>query len=173
MATQTQQGSEIPSTGSTLGIVGGALMMASGVVILAISMFFLPGINQFITHNMHFVTSGNTTTVVINNSTTYTITGANHWWNGTFPFQGGPIPGFVTGIIALVGVLGLISGVIVTTSAVMVRRNPSQRSLWGALVVVFSVLSFFGAGGFVIGAILGIVGGVMILTWKPSGPAAA
>ena len=153
-------------------------MVASGVVILAISLFFLPGINQWIANNVHYFTSGNTTTVVVSH-TTYTITGGNHgWpgyysWNGTFPFQGGPIPGFVSGITALVGGLGLISGLVVVASSVMVRRDPSQRSLWGALVVVFSVLSFFGAGGFVIGAILGIIGGVMILTWKPPVPVAA
>ena len=147
-------------------------MIASGVIILAISVFVLPGINDFIGHNVHYVTVGNTTTVVINNSTTYTITGGHNWWNGTFPFQGGAIPGFVAGITALVGVVGLVSGLVVLASAAMVRRNTAQRSLWGALIVVFSVLSFFGAGGFIIGAILGIIGGIMVLTWKPPALAA-
>ena len=31
---------------------------------------------------------------------------------------------------------------------------------------IFSVLSFFGSGGFVVGAILGIIGGIMILRWR-------
>ena len=44
--------------------------------------------------------------------------------------------------------------------------SPNQRTLWGALVLVFSCLSFFGFGGFIIGAILGIIGGIMALTWK-------
>ena len=35
--------------------------------------------------------------------------------------------------------------------------------VFGVLILVFSVLSFFGSGGFVIGAILGIIGGVMTL----------
>jgi hypothetical protein len=38
------------------------------------------------------------------------------------------------------------------------------------LILVFSILSFIGLGGFVVGAILGIVGGVLALRWKPSTP---
>ena len=82
------------------------------------------------------------------------------------------IPGFVAGITAVVGTFGLVSGVIVLISGVMLRINPSQRTIWGVLILVFSVLSFFGIGGFIIGAILGIIGGVMALRWKPSTTAA-
>jgi len=34
-------------------------------------------------------------------------------------------------------------------------------------VLVFSVLSLLGMGGFFIGAVFGIVGGMLALTWKP------
>jgi hypothetical protein len=34
-------------------------------------------------------------------------------------------------------------------------------------MLVFSILSFFGTGGFGVGAVLGIVGAVMTLRWKP------
>jgi asparagine N-glycosylation enzyme membrane subunit Stt3 len=76
------------------------------------------------------------------------------------------LPGLVSGVITMVGFFGLISGIIVLASAVMIRVYPAQRKTWGVLMLVFSVLSFFGVGGFVVGAILGIVGGVMTLTWK-------
>jgi len=45
---------------------------------------------------------------------------------------------------------------------------PDQQRTWGVLILVFSVLSFLGLGGFVVGAILGIVGGVFALRWKPA-----
>ena len=73
------------------------------------------------------------------------------------------VSGFVTAIAAF----GLSCGAIVTLSAVMIRLKPSQRQTWGILVLVFSIVSFFGAGGFIVGAILGIVGAVLTLSWKP------
>ncbi|MDA4127824.1 MAG: DUF6114 domain-containing protein [Thaumarchaeota archaeon] len=160
-----QNKSEYPGTASTLAIVGGALMMLSGLLILAFS-FFSPFISSYF-QNAHFVTSGNITRMIVNNSTTYTFTGNNHAFNGTFPFQTA-IPAFVGGITAFVGGVGLVSGFVVIISGAMLRGgNPAQRTLWGVLIVIFSCLSFFGFGGFVVGAILGIVGGIMALTWKP------
>ncbi|MDA4115715.1 MAG: hypothetical protein OK442_04075, partial [Thaumarchaeota archaeon] len=167
-----QNKSEYPGTASTLAIAGGALMMVSGLLILAFSVFISPFIGSYFS-NAHFITSGNVTTMILNNSTTYTFTGNNHGFNGTFPFQTG-IPSFVSGITAFVGGVGLVSGIVVLVSGAMLRTSsPNQRTLWGALVLVFSCLSFFGFGGFIIGAILGIIGailgiigGIMALTWK-------
>ncbi len=70
--------------------------------------------------------------------------------------------GFMTGI----SIVGLISGVIIIISAVMLRVNPRQHVIWGALIVAFSALSFLGMGGFFIGAILGIVGGALALSYR-------
>jgi Family of unknown function (DUF6114) len=141
-------------------------MMVSGVLILGFSVFVSPFISNYFSQNVHFITSGNATTMIFNNSTTYTFTGHNPGFNGTLPFQTA-IPAFVSGITAFVGGVGLVSGIVVTLSGAMLRSNANQRTLWGALVVIFSCLSFFGFGGFIIGAILGIVGGIMALTWKP------
>ncbi|MDA4112648.1 MAG: DUF6114 domain-containing protein [Thaumarchaeota archaeon] len=69
---------------------------------------------------------------------------------------------------------GLISGLIVLVSGIMLRVNPGQPVVFGLLILIFSVLSFFGSGGFVIGAILGIIGGIMTLRWRqPVGSAQA
>jgi hypothetical protein len=149
-------------------------MLVSGLLILLVSAFVSPAISSFFSHNVQFVDHGNVTTMIVNNSTSYTFTSNHspHSFNGTFPYQTF-VPGFVSGITAFVGAVGLVSGVIVLLSGALLRSNPSQRTLWGALVVVFSCLSFLGFGGFVIGAILGIIGGIMALTWKPrSAPSA-
>jgi len=75
--------------------------------------------------------------------------------------------GLVSGAVGVVGVFGIVSGVIVLTSSVLLRTTPNQRKTWGVLILVFSILSFVGLGGFVVGAILGVVGGIMTLTWSP------
>ena len=144
-------------------------MLVSGLLVLAVSAFVSPAINAFFAQNVHFVNHGNVTSMIVNNSTTYTFT-ANHsvsGYNGTFPYQTF-VPGFISGITAFVGAVGLVSGLVVLISGAMLRSNPGQRTLWGVLVLVFSCLSFLGFGGFVIGAILGIIGAIMALTWRPS-----
>jgi hypothetical protein len=55
----------------------------------------------------------------------------------------------------------------VLVSALVLLTNSSQRRTLGVLILVFSVLSFLGLGGFVVGAILGVAGGILTLTWKP------
>jgi hypothetical protein len=78
----------------------------------------------------------------------------------------GSLPSLVSGIVGGIGLFGLVSGVIVLVSAVMLLTYPSQSKTWGVLILVFSVLSFLGLGGFVVGAVLGIAGGILALRWK-------
>lgn len=62
--------------------------------------------------------------------------------------------------------IGIISGILVLVGAIMLYREPAKAYTWGTLILVFSVLSFFGMGGFMIGALLGVVGGALAITWK-------
>jgi MFS family permease len=63
--------------------------------------------------------------------------------------------------------VGIIFGVLVLLGAIMVYRNPSQKTAWGVIILVFSILSIVIGGGFLIGFILGIIGGALTLAWKP------
>ncbi|MDJ0274902.1 MAG: hypothetical protein QXP81_01250 [Nitrososphaerota archaeon] len=65
-------------------------------------------------------------------------------------------------------VVALISGVVVLTASVMLQSRPAQAQTWGLLMLVFSVIGLLGMGGFVIGSVLGIIAGVLALTWRPS-----
>lgn len=70
------------------------------------------------------------------------------------------------------GILGLIFGAIVIVSALMLKSKPEQHSTWGILIVLFSVLSMLSGamGGFGVGLILGLIGGILAITWKPTQP---
>jgi hypothetical protein len=70
------------------------------------------------------------------------------------------------GLMSGLMLVSLVSGVLVIIGAVMINIHPSQISTWGITVLVFSVVSIVGMGGFFIGAVLGFVGGVLALTWN-------
>ncbi len=64
--------------------------------------------------------------------------------------------------------LGLVCGIAVIIGALLLNARPLENATWGALIIVFSVISFIGMGGFFIGALLGIAGGALALSWRPS-----
>jgi hypothetical protein len=125
-----------PNKASVLAIIGGCLIIVAGMLITALSVFVIPHLDASVFNNV----------------------------NGSIPVQN--LPSFVGSVLTGLALLGLISGVIVLGSGVMLRINPGQSVVFGLLILVFSVLSFFGSGGFVIGAVLGIVGGIMTLRWR-------
>ncbi len=75
---------------------------------------------------------------------------------------------FGSGFFPVLVVFGLVSGVVVLVGAFMLRSRPREASTWGVLILVFSMVSLVGMGGFYIGAVLGLVGGILALTWKPN-----
>jgi len=88
-------------------------------------------------------------------------------FRGMMGYRYGMMGGLGFGVF---GILGLIFGAIVIISAFMLNSKPHEHSTWGTVIVIFSVLSIFGSamGGFGVGLILGIIGGILGITWKPS-----
>jgi len=81
---------------------------------------------------------------------------------------GGMSMGMMMGFAPALTVLGLASGVMVLLGSAMLYSRPSESQLWGAIILAFSVVSILGGmGGFLVGLVLGVVGGVLALTWKP------
>jgi hypothetical protein len=73
----------------------------------------------------------------------------------------------LAGVGSLIGIIGIISGIIVILSALMMKSKDAQRvRLWSAIALIFSIVSIANGGGFVIGFILGLVGSVMGLAYK-------
>jgi hypothetical protein len=62
--------------------------------------------------------------------------------------------------------VGLICGIIVLIGALLLHSKPVNKKTWGIIIAVFSVPSVIMGGGFIIGFILGIIGGVKALSRK-------
>ena len=75
--------------------------------------------------------------------------------------MGGP---WFNAMIAGTSIIGIVSGALVILGALMMSFRPHESHMWGVMVLVFSLLSFFGMGGFLVGAVLGIIGGSIALT---------
>ena len=63
--------------------------------------------------------------------------------------------------------IGLACGVLVLLGALMLHSKPANRKAWSIMIIVFSVPSVITGGGFIIGFILGIMGGARAFSWKP------
>ena len=102
------------------------------------------------------------------------------WFDGmNFSGMMGGLGGMMGGYHAMMGslgvpfsfmgglsLIGLVSGIVVIISAVMLNIRPTEHTGWGVVILAFSIISFLGMGGFLIGAVLGIVGGTLALSWK-------
>ena len=90
------------------------------------------------------------------------------------PERVGEIPpgffGFASAILFALSMVGVIFGVFVLVGAFMLYRNPSQKTPWGVIILVLSIISIVTGGGFVLGFILGIIGGALALAWNPKTP---
>lgn len=94
-----------------------------------------------------------------------------------FPYYGGMMGGwhwmmggydYISGSFAALSVAGLVSGIIVIIGSLMLNARPAEHRAWGVVILVFSLVSFLGMGGFMIGALLGIAGGALALAYKPT-----
>jgi hypothetical protein len=87
------------------------------------------------------------------------------WFIGimpTLPGSSGNDPMLLIGLATV----GLIVGVIVLLGALMLQKRPANKKTWGVMIVVFSIPSVIMGGGFIIGFILGIMGGVIAISKK-------
>ena len=81
---------------------------------------------------------------------------------------------FIGGLGGLFGLIGVVFGAIIIYGATQLKSNPSQHATWGAIILVFSLISWVGAlGGFFIGFLLAFIGGILAIVWSPSRAQAA
>lgn len=79
------------------------------------------------------------------------------------------IPIDAGGIIILISLLGIGIGLLLIICAVLLRRSTGSTTGLGIAIVVLGFLSIpFALGGFGIGFILALIGGIMSIRRKPS-----
>ncbi len=74
--------------------------------------------------------------------------------------------GFNQGWYLPFSLLALGFGIMVLIGAIMLNARPEDNITWGIIVLIFSIASFIGMGGYMIGAILGIAGGAIALSYR-------
>ena len=91
-----------------------------------------------------------------------------HYYGGMMGGYDGMMRGFGLGggWLYAFAAIGVASGIIILIGAIMIYNQPTKASTWGSFILAFSIVSLFGTGGFFFGAILGVVGGILALTWK-------
>lgn len=128
-----------PTTAFVLSLIGGILMLVGGGVS---SLWFMYG-----GLGMGGMMGG--------------FGGMMGGYQGMMGSLGAPF-GFMGGL----SLIGLVSGFLVIIGAIMLNVHPAEHTAWGTIILVFSIISFVGMGGFFIGAILGIMGGAFAVSWK-------
>ncbi|HYA70296.1 MAG TPA: zinc ribbon domain-containing protein [Thermoplasmata archaeon] len=75
--------------------------------------------------------------------------------------------GALGGAAAGLGALGLLMGILILVLGILLLSNPGSHVTYGVLIIVFaliSLVSFF--GGFFIGFLLALIGGILALVFK-------
>ena len=67
------------------------------------------------------------------------------------------------------GIVGVVMGLIMVVGGFMMYSKPTSTKMWGVIVLILAIISWVTAiGGFFIGFLLGLIGGILALTFKPS-----
>jgi hypothetical protein len=100
------------------------------------------------------------------------------WWNASRPlsWMEGMMPGWeesmhqwnIGNFAFFITLLGIVFGAVIIVSAMALYTNPKQHQLWGTWILSLSVISIITCmGGMGIGLVLGIIGGILAILWKP------
>src|SRR3989442_4737114 len=84
----------------------------------------------------------------------------------TSSMMGGMMMTWMLGSVPVLAAFGIASGIMVIIGSVMLYTRSSENHLWGAIILAFSVVSILGSmGGLLVGLVLGMLGGILALTW--------
>ena len=70
---------------------------------------------------------------------------------------------------AIFAAVGYAQSVVVFSVAAMLPLVRARHQLWGVVIILFSVASALVGGGFILGSVLGSIGGVLVVNRYPSG----
>jgi hypothetical protein len=133
------ESTQTPITSYILSLIGGAIILFTGIV----GLFWFgaggPGLSGF-----------------------------GGWMSGMMSGSHGFMGGGEFGLFSVISILGIVAGAIIVVGAVMLRARPMDHLTWGALILVFSIVSIADMGGYGIGAVVGIAGGALAMSYRPT-----
>lgn len=141
---------ETPAVALALSLVAGILILVSGIVILVLGTAFMSGMMGGYYPGM-----------------------MGEYHEGMMGGYGGPVDGYryPTGyfsfVAAGIGIWGIVCGIVILVGSYLLYSRPASHATWGVVILVFSLLSVFEGGGFIVGLILGVVGGVLAIVRRP------
>ena len=66
----------------------------------------------------------------------------------------------------LIGIMLVLAALIIDSSAAGLVYRPGYRTTAGITIFIFSLVALFFGGGYLIGSVLGMFGGIMAFFWK-------
>jgi len=83
----------------------------------------------------------------------------------------GAIFSFLLGGLTGLFFIGLVIGILILVFGVLMFVKPEMKLIWGILTIIMAIVSIpFAFGGFLIGFILSLIGGIMAITYKVREP---
>ncbi len=137
-ASRGEESAEEEETDVTVAAV--MLSLIAGVVIIADSISAL----AFAAPALHY------------GSTQYFSGLPYYYWFGPYVFGLGNMYYFYT-----FAFVNLVCGLAISAGAGMMYFRPGRATLWGTVILAFSVIGFIGVGNFFITQFLGVIGGVL------------
>jgi len=76
---------------------------------------------------------------------------------------------FIAGLGGIFGLVGIVWGVLIIVFANLLRSKPEGHVGYGVAIIILALLSWVGAfGGFGLGFLLALIGGILAIVWNPS-----
>ncbi len=70
-------------------------------------------------------------------------------------------------VVIGLGAIGLILGLVILFLAFRLKSDPGSAKTSGVVILVLSLISWVGGGGFFIGFLLALIGGILAIVWNP------
>jgi uncharacterized protein DUF6114 len=90
--------------------------------------------------------------------------GTSGMMGGSFGMMMTPFQSFTWTSMAAISAISIGIGAILIVGGYLIYRKPENAGIWGIAILVASIVSLFGMSSFLIGSILGIIGGILALT---------